>query len=108
MSFFCCIPLDSKGHRIFFNVDNKPGYIEIKRSGWTGFDYSCTLGDVQLKENTQQVASAAGQSEETFMAHVETTLFTKDEENGSQLAWYVVVSRRKSDQATTSVHRYFN
>lgn len=33
------------GHRIFFQIDGLPGYIEISKSGFTGFVYKCVLNN---------------------------------------------------------------
>lgn len=43
--------MDAKGHRIFFTVENLPGYIEIKRSGWTGFSYQCVVNTEKINES---------------------------------------------------------
>lgn len=48
--------MDSKGHRIFFTLEDLPGYVEIKRSGWAGFSYTCVINDETLPEATEQVA----------------------------------------------------
>jgi hypothetical protein len=99
--------MDSKGHRIFFSIDNKPGYIEIKRSGWASFEYACVLNDVLLKENTQTVQSAVGQPDLSFKVSVDSFMFTEDEaEPGQKVAWYVVSSQRSTDGVSTKVHRY--
>lgn len=47
--------MEAKGHRLFFSVDNLPGYIEIKRSGWTGFSYACVIDNVKVPEATERV-----------------------------------------------------
>jgi hypothetical protein len=33
------------GHRIFFQIDGFPGYIEISKSGFTGFLYKCVINN---------------------------------------------------------------
>lgn len=43
--------MESKGHRIFFTLENLPGYIEIKKSGWTGFSYSCVINTEVINES---------------------------------------------------------
>lgn len=93
--------MDSKGHLICFSIGEIPATIEIKRSGWTGFAYQCTVGGIVLKEATQDIASQ--QDEQIFSAKiVETTFF----ENGAeQISWYVVETTRLRDQVTTTVHR---
>jgi hypothetical protein len=47
--------MESRGHRIFFSVDTEPGYIEIKKSGWTGFSYTCVVNDKTVPESTQVI-----------------------------------------------------
>lgn len=48
--------MESQGHRIFFSVDDLPGYIEIKRNGWTGFLYYCVINDKIIPECTEVVS----------------------------------------------------
>lgn len=43
--------MESKGHRIFFTVENLPGFIEIKKSGWTGFTYQCVINTEEINES---------------------------------------------------------
>jgi len=48
--------MESKGHRLFFVVEDQGGYIEIMRSGFTGFAYKCAVNNVYINELTQVVA----------------------------------------------------
>ena len=48
--------MESKGHRLFFVVEDQGGYIEIMRSGFTGFTYKCAVNNVYINEITQVVA----------------------------------------------------
>ena len=43
--------MESKGHRIFFTIENLPGFVEIKKSGWTGFSYSCVINTEVINES---------------------------------------------------------
>jgi len=95
--------MDSKGHRIFFTIENLPGYIEIKRSGWTGFVYACCVNDRDIKEVTQGVPE---NQDLVFEPKILDTVFTQDELSEYQLAWYVIRTRRITDGAISTVHRY--
>lgn len=94
--------MESKGHRVYFKVDNNPSYLEIKRSGWTSFSYRCVIDDVDIKEATQTVAE---NQEEVFRINLNEYAFTADEESTGQIAWYIVNSTRLADNQTTTVHR---
>ena len=52
--------MESKGHRIFFSVDDLPGYIEIKKAGWTEFAYACIINDIKVPEATEVVKNDQG------------------------------------------------
>ena len=94
--------MDSKGHRIFFTIENLPGYIEIKRSGWTSFVYSCCINDRDIKEATQGVPE---NQDVVFKPTILDTVFTVDDQSEFQIAWYVVKTTRITDGATSTVHR---
>jgi hypothetical protein len=47
--------MESIGHRIKFAIDNKAGYIEIKR-GWMRFEYNCYIDNNLIIESTGQLA----------------------------------------------------
>lgn len=88
-------------HRIYFTSDDKTGYIEIKKAGWTGFSYECFVDGNKLSESTQMVASH--QNEEVFKVKILETTFIEDA--GDQVAWYVVEGTRLKDNISTVVHR---
>ena len=89
-------------HRIPFSISGNTGYIEIKRSGWTGFLYSCFVNDVALCEATQTIAS--NQDEVVFTSRIIETTFIED--SGDQVSWYVIETNRVEDNVKTIVHRY--
>lgn len=94
--------MESKGHRIFFSVDSLPGFIEIKRSGWTSFAYSCIIDNVRLPEATEVVAD---DQTEVFRVKVTGTTGTPDENSDTLVTWYVLEATRLKDGVTTEVHR---
>mmetsp|Transcript_20267 Transcript_20267/g.29048 ORF Transcript_20267/g.29048 Transcript_20267/m.29048 type:complete len:425 (-) Transcript_20267:892-2166(-) len=96
--------MESKGHRIFFTVEDLPGYIEIKKSGWTGFSYTCVINTIVINEITQTVAT---NQEEVFRTKILATTFTKDEFSEHSVAWYVLQVTKIHDGVTTAVHRRF-
>eukprot|EP01038_Epipyxis_sp_PR26KG_P010952 gene10952-14706_t len=97
--------MESKGHRIFFTVEDLPGYIEIKRAGWTSFSYTCVVNDKKIPESTQLVAAM---QDDVFRVKIIDTTFTQDETNPENLvAWYSVKSTRIRDGTSTIVHRRF-
>ena len=94
--------MESKGHRLFFDIESQAGYIEIKRCGWTSFSYACIVNDVAVNESTQVVAA---NQDPVFRVKVAEVIFIPDEESDKQLAWYIVESTRISDNVSTRVHR---
>ncbi|KAJ1421377.1 hypothetical protein B484DRAFT_433259 [Ochromonadaceae sp. CCMP2298] len=111
--------MDSRGHRIFFTIPSipnipggddgggiteQPGYLEIRKEGWTGFAYSCVICDVAIPEATEGVAAV---QEVVFKIRIPETTFTQDEMSEHPLAWYVLRTERLRDGVTTSVHRRF-
>ena len=95
--------MDSRGHRIFFQIsDNVPGYIEIKRSGWSGFTYGCVINNQEINEATQGVPQ---NQDLLFKAKIVESTFTPDEFSEHPVAWYVIKSTRITDGVTTTVHR---
>jgi hypothetical protein len=96
--------MESKGHRIFFTIEDIPGYIEIKKSGWTEFCYSCVINTVNILEVTQTVAE---NQEALFRTKITETTFTPDEFSDHLIAWYVVKSVRVKDDVCNTVHRSF-
>eukprot|EP01036_Dinobryon_divergens_P025339 gene25339-33873_t len=96
--------MESKGHRIFFTIENLPGFVEIKKSGWTGFSYSCVINTEVINEMTQTVAQ---HQQEVFKTSILDTAFTQDEFAEQQVAWYIVKATRIQDGVSTIVHRRF-
>jgi hypothetical protein len=96
--------MDTKGHRIFFSVDNLPGYIEIKRSGWSGFTYACIINNARIPEATEVVADDQG---DVFAVKIVGTTTTQDEHSEHLISWYIVQTTRLADGAVTTIHRRF-
>ena len=96
--------MEADGHRLFFEVGDNNGYFTIKRSGWTGFDYSCVVGGNLLTETTHEVSKY---QDPIFKTNVIDTTFIPDEFSDDQIAWYRVVTTRINDTISTSVHRRF-
>jgi hypothetical protein len=95
--------MESRGHRIFFQInDNTPGYIEIKRSGWTGFTYSCVINDKPIRELTEGVPE---NQDVIFQPKINETTITSEEGSDYPVSWYVITTKRITDGVTTSVHR---
>jgi hypothetical protein len=94
--------MDSRGHRIFFAIADLPGYIELKRAGWTGFSYSCVVNDQKVPESTEQVSS---NQDPLFKPKILETTLTPDENSEYPITWYVVKSTRIKDNVVTTVHR---
>jgi hypothetical protein len=96
------ILMESKGHRIFFSVADLPGYLEIKRSGWTGFAYSCVVNDKKVPEATETVRTG---QDPIFRPKILESTLTPDENSEYPITWYVVRTTRLTDNAVTTVHR---
>lgn len=78
--------MDSKGHRLFFTVgkDNIPGYLEIKRSGWTGFAYGCVVNDQKIPEATESVPK---EQDPLYRPKIIETTLTPDENSEYPISW---------------------
>lgn len=94
--------MESKGHRIFFTIGKLNGYLEIKRSGWTGFEYGCVINDKVIKEVTQSVPE---NQDLLFKVKILDCTFTADEQSEFSIAWYVLQTERIKDKVQTIVHR---
>jgi hypothetical protein len=86
--------MESIGHRIKFTVDNKAGYIEIKR-GWMRFEYNCYIDNNLIIESTGQLAV---QDKDIFKVSLEGTSTTLDHKSGDQIVWYIVKTIRLEDK----------
>jgi hypothetical protein len=96
--------MESKGHRLFFTVADLPGYIEIKKSGWTGFAYNCVINDTKVPESTELISTARHQ-DPLFRPKILETTLTPDENSDYPITWYVVETTRIKDHVKTTVHR---
>lgn len=97
--------MTQQGHRLYFVVEDLGGFIEIKRSGFTGFTYRCAVNNNFLTEVTQVVAA---NQNDIYKVSMTDTMATYDEENPTiQIIWYVVKAIRIEDGITTNVHRRF-
>lgn len=94
--------MDSKGHKILFNIDKHRGYIIIKRSGWSGFKYSCFIDDIQMAEATETVSP---NQEEVYKPKVVETINIPDEISEGFVTWYLVRTKRLTDNLETEVYR---
>jgi hypothetical protein len=88
------------GHRIFFQIDKLPGYIEITKNGFTGFTYKCVINNklVDLAITHSRTPSP------NYSASIPTVTFVPLAEE--KVAWYSVQVTRQSDLITTTVHRF--
>mmetsp|Transcript_7603 Transcript_7603/g.8289 ORF Transcript_7603/g.8289 Transcript_7603/m.8289 type:complete len:458 (+) Transcript_7603:59-1432(+) len=103
-SGYSSVFMEAKGHRIFFTVSELPGYIEIKRAGWTGFSYSCVVNDKKLSESTEAISS---NQDPLFRVKLLETTLTPDENSDYPITWYLVRTTRIADNSVTAVHRRF-
>jgi hypothetical protein len=99
---FSTLFMDSRGHRVFFTVADLPGYIEIKKSGWTGFAYCCVVNDKKLAESTESVPT---NQDPLYRPKILETTLTPDENSEHPITWYLVRTTRLRDNVVTSVHR---
>ncbi len=94
--------MDEVGHRIFFDIDGKSGYIEIKKSGWRAFSYQCFVNDESIPE---QCTLPKDEPKEKFEVDISHVAFTPEEGRKTNVAWYVLNVKRLSDHVSTTVHR---
>lgn len=93
------------GHRILFNIKGTPGYIEIKRSGWVSFQYSCTIGGETIPESTQTISDQ--QDIEIYKVNIAGYTACHDGHNAEAVMWYKVETERLADGVRNVVHRRF-
>ena len=94
--------LESRGHRIFFDIGRATGYIEIKRAGWTSFAYSCVVGDRNLIEVNSLLSAVNTQ----YSIEIGDVIFTHEVDTKNCIAWYPILVHRQ-DGVETLVHRRF-
>mmetsp|Transcript_22746 Transcript_22746/g.23402 ORF Transcript_22746/g.23402 Transcript_22746/m.23402 type:complete len:391 (+) Transcript_22746:106-1278(+) len=97
--------MEAIGHRILFSIRGTPGYIEIKRSGWFGFIYSCNIGGENQIEITQQISQTQGQ--EVYDVKILEHVSASDGYSEEMIIWYYIETTRLSDGLTNTVHRRF-
>lgn len=95
--------MGSSGHRIMFFVEGLVASIEIKKSGYTEFSYTCSVNNQVLKEATQVIAERQGV--QIFRVVIEESSLTKNEAGDDFITWYLVASTRVRDSVATFVHR---
>lgn len=95
----------SAPHRIPFTVEDKNGFIEIRKNGLMGFAYLCNIDDDLIAENTMVVSQQ--QHEDIFSAKIDTHAITPDDAAVHSVVWYVVETRRLKDSVSTITHRRF-
>jgi hypothetical protein len=95
--------MEANGHRILFSIRGTTGYIEIKRSGWFGFSYSCNIGGENQVEITQQISKTQGQ--EIYDVKILEHVSAMDGYSEDAIVWYCIETTRVADGLTNTVHR---
>lgn len=90
------------GHRIFFSVESRNAYIEIKRTGLAGFLYRCVVDNTIVSEACKQRVIP---EQLMFKAVIESLTYTREEVGDSEITWYAIHTTRLKDNLTTTVHR---
>ena len=97
--------LVDEAHRIQFTIDSGvSGCITIRKDGFFGFTYECSINGIPQVESMQEEVKSY---EELYKAEVVGTFTTPDEDSGSKVAWYIVEVTRINDKVRTIVHRRF-
>ena len=110
--------ISSQGHKILFNIMEKvdpesdeplyfkvDGYIEIKKHGFTEFEYNCVIDDIIIKEMTHVITPTQGQI--IYKIVINETILTKsDVDQDEHISWYYVETTRVADNVKTGVHRF--
>ena len=97
--------MEATGHRILFNIRGTAGYVEIKRSGWVSFQYSCNVGGENILECTQQIS--AQQDVDMYTVGISGYKACNDGHNEEPVIWYTVETLRLADGCQNIVHRRF-
>lgn len=93
----------ASAHRIFFDIKSASGYIEIRKSKWNSFEYRCMINETEIPED--MAVQRPGQSE-SYDVDINDIIFTEEEGTGNHIAWYCLLVTRRSDNISTSVHRF--
>ncbi len=93
--------MGSAVHRMNFELEDRSGYVEIKKSGMTSFAYKCVIDNAIVSEASKLFRTG----EVLFAASVCAVLFTSEEAGDDPVAWYALEATRISDDTTTTVHR---
>lgn len=96
--------MEKAGHRILFSIKGTPGYIEIKKRGWFGFEYECLAGGEKLVEITQAISQNQGQ--EMYDIKIAEHKAGSDGYSEDTITWYLIETTRLHDGYTNTVHRY--
>ena len=92
-------------HRIAFTIEDKEGFVEIRKNGMLGFAYLCSIDDQVIAETTQVVAQQ--QLEDLFSTSLVRYEVTPDDAAMHSIVWFLVQTTRLKDNVATAVHRRF-
>lgn len=107
------------GHRLFFQIDSLPGYIEITKSGFMSFSYKCVINNRLVDTTSAHSKSSSALFDASISSvrkrphdnkiislvvcvSVQVTFVPSEEE---KIAWYAMNVTRQSDLVSTVVHR---
>jgi len=94
----------SNPHRLWFDLEGKSGYVEIRKNGLMGFAYLCKVDEAVIAENTTVVST---QQEDAFQSRIVSFELTPDDAGTNSIVWYKVEARRLKDGVENAVHRRF-
>ena len=94
----------SNPHRLWFDLEGRSGYVEIRKNGLMGFAYLCKVDDEVIAENTTVVST---QQEDAFQSRIVRFELTPDDAGTHSIVWYRVEARRLKDGVDNAVHRRF-
>jgi hypothetical protein len=84
-------------HRINFVIDDRPGYLEIKRSG--GFAYKCVVDNVMVPEAHRRFRASERQLYTASISSSQNAPSDEDPSGRTMVTWYAIESRRHDDIA---------
>jgi hypothetical protein len=89
-------------HRIDFVIEDRPGYIEIKRANLTSFVYKCVVDNGLVPEAHRRYR---GSERKLFSATINIVENApSDDVSGTLVTWYSIEARRHDDTVAIS-HR---
>ena len=89
-------------HKIPFIVEDRPGYIEIKKFSMRTYIYKCVVDNAIVPESHSRYRAS---EIPPYSATISSTVFACGDDDTSPVAWYAIEACRRKDDKNTIVMR---